>query len=46
MVARRILAEYGDVEITQAGNGRDARLNLTKHEHDLVICDTDLEEAY
>jgi CheY-like chemotaxis protein len=44
MIARLVLAEYGDVEIIQAGNGRDALLSLTKHAFDLVICDTDLED--
>lgn len=44
MMERLILAEYGDVEIMQSSNGRDALLNLTKHSFDLVVCNTDLED--
>jgi CheY-like chemotaxis protein len=44
MIARLILAEYGDVKIKQSRNGREAFHHLTTNAFDLVICETDLED--
>ena len=44
MIANRILANLGDVEIVESGTGQEALLNLGKQSFDLTICSSDLAD--